>query len=425
MKKILLCLCLTFFITILNIGNAFAVGNKPTVNANGVVIMDAKTGAVIYSKNQDTKYPPASTTKIMTVLLTLEKCKLDEIVKVGALPPTVDGSKIYIDKDEELTVEQLLYAVIMASANDCATALAEHISGSVDNFVKLMNDRAKELGCTNTTFKNPHGLYDPEHRTTAHDLALIEKELLKHDEYIKISKTKATFIPPTNKYPEQRPLWNGNRLIHEYEQYYYEYALAGKTGYTEESKHSYVASAQKNEDTFVVSMLYDTVKTYFSDSKNLFEWAFNNFKTVKLYSKGQEITTFTTENGTVIPLLADDDVFYTRDINSTEEPKFHFDSNQLKNKFFLKDEKIAEGTVTYQDQSYKISLISGIEYEKKSLPIVGELVTTKNNTINYKYLTLLAIFIILFLILLFLVFLRRRKNRKIAKNKKYFVKKRY
>jgi len=290
-----------------------------------------------------------------------------------------------------------------------------------DVYKKLNSDNAEEMIFN----QNNNNELENKNKTKADDLALIEKELLKHDEYIKISKTKATFIPPTNKYPEQRPLWNGNRLIHEYEQYYYEYALAGKTGYTDESRHSYVASARKNENIFVVSMLYDTVKTYFPDSKNLFEWAFNNYQTVKLYSKGQEVTTYTTENGTVIPLLLDEDVFYTKDINSTEEPKFHFDSKQLKDKFFLKNEKVAEGTVTYQNQSYKITLISGIEYEKKSLPIVGELVTTQNNTINYKYLTFLTLSIILLLILLTLAYIRRRKNRKMAKDKKYYVRKKY
>jgi len=425
MKKILLCLWLTLCIITFNISNAFAAENKPTVNANGVVIMDAKTGAVIYSKNPDTKYPPASTTKLMTILLTLEKCKLDDVVKVGALPPTIEGSKIYIDKDEEMTVEQMLYSVIMVSANDCATALAEHISGSVENFAKLMTDRAKELGCKNTTFKNPHGLYDPEHRTTAYDLALIEKELLKHDEYIKISKTKTYFIPPTNIYKEQRPLWNDNRLLHDYEQYFYEYAIAGKTGYTDESRHSFVASAQKDDNTFAVAMLYDTVKTYFSDSKNLFEWAFNNFKTVKLYSKGQEVTSFTTANGTIIPLLVNQDIFYTKDLSIADVPSFKFDSNELSNKYFLKGQTIAQGTVTYQDQTYKIPLVSGIDYQKKTLPIVGDLITTQNNTINYKYLSFLIISIALFFLLLAFAYFRGRKNKKMAKDKKYNVRKKY
>jgi D-alanyl-D-alanine carboxypeptidase (penicillin-binding protein 5/6) len=425
MKKMFICLITALCIVTFNVGNALASTEPPSANANGVVVMDSKTGAVLYGKEDNTKYPPASPTKLMTVLLTLEKTKLDDVVKVGVNPPTVDGSRIYIDTDEEITVREMLYAVIMVSANDCAEALAEHIGGSQEGFAKIMNERAKELGCKNTNFTNPHGLYDPEHRTSAYDLALIEKELLKHPEYIEISRTKTHFIPPTNKYPEQRPLWNDNRLLHDYEQYYYENVIAGKTGYTDESKHSFVASAEKNGNTFIVSMLYDPVKTYFSDSKNLFEWAFANFQAEKIFSKGQEVTSFTTTNGTVIPLLASEDIYYTKDITSKETPSFKFDSAELNNKFFLKGQPVAEGSVTYGSQSYKVSLVSGLDYEKKLLPIVGDLVTTQTNTINYKYLGLLIFSIVLFFLLLAFSLIRSVNKKKASVMRKSIVRKKY
>ncbi|WP_017414446.1 D-alanyl-D-alanine carboxypeptidase family protein [Clostridium tunisiense] len=423
MKKILLSLTLAVSIMTLNISNAFAASQAPSANANGVVVMDAVTGAVIYGNNEDTKYPPASPTKLMTVLLTLEKCKLDEKVKVGTIPPTIEGSKIYIDTNEEMTVKEMLYAVIMVSANDCAEALAEHISGSEEEFAKLMTQRAKELGCKNSTFKNPHGLYDDEHRTTAYDLATIEKELLKHPEYLEISKTKTYMLPATNVYPEQRPLWNDNRLLHNYEKYYYEYAIAGKTGYTDESRHSFVASATKNNNTFIIAMLYDPVKTYFADSKNYFEWAFNNFQTTKLFSKGQEVTKYTSSNGTVIPLLAGEDIYYTKELTLESEPEFKFDANTLKDKFFLKGQPIAQGNVTYNNQSYTVPLVSGVDYEKKILPVVGDLLTTETNTINYTYLGLLILVIVLFFLLLLFALVRNIKKKNSSNPRKNTYKK--
>lgn len=423
MKKILLSLTLAVSIMTLNISNAFAASQAPSANANGVVVMDAVTGAVLYGNNEDTKYPPASPTKLMTVLLTLEKCKLDEKVKVGTIPPTIEGSKIYIDTNEEMTVKEMLYAVIMVSANDCAEALAEHISGSEEEFAKLMTQRAKELGCKNSTFKNPHGLYDDEHRTTAYDLATIEKELLKHPEYLEISKTKTYMLPATNVYPEQRPLWNDNRLLHNYEKYYYEYAIAGKTGYTDESRHSFVASATKNNNTFIIAMLYDPVKTYFADSKNYFEWAFNNFQTTKLFSKGQEVTKYTSSNGTVIPLLAGEDIYYTKELNLSSEPEFKFDANTLKDKFFLKGQPIAQGNVTYNNQSYTVPLVSGVDYEKKVLPVVGDLLTTETNTINYTYLGLLILVIVIFFLLLFFALVRNIKKKNSSKPRRNTYKK--
>ncbi|MEG0772368.1 D-alanyl-D-alanine carboxypeptidase family protein [Clostridium sp.] len=425
MKKIFLCLSLTLSIITLNITNVFAASAAPSVNANGVVVMDSVTGTVLYGTNENTKYLPASVTKLMTILLTLEKSNLEDKVKVGPIPPTIEGSKIYIDKDEELTVKEMLYAVIMVSANDCAQALAEHISGSQEAFAKLMNERAKELGCKNSNFKNPHGLSEADHKTTAYDLALIEKELLKHPEYVEISKTKTHMIPATNIYPEQRPLWNDNRLLHDYEQYYYEYAIAGKTGYTDESRHSFVASATKNNNTFIVTMLYDPVKTYFSDSKKLFEWAFSNFQTVKLYSKGEEVTTYTSSNGTVIPLLASEDIYYTKDLNLNDTPKFNLDPTQLNNKYFLKGQPIAEGNVTYASQAYTVTLVSAVDYEKKTLPVVGDLMTTETNTINYTYLTFLLLSIFLFFCLLAFGYFRMLKAKVIKNYNKNTLKKRY
>ena len=182
-----------FFTSLLILFNIFpavkAQSNPPAVSADSVVLMDATTGKVLYEKNKNTAYPPASTTKIMTALLVLEKANLEDVVTVSKNAEMADGSKIYLFQGEEVSVKELLYGLILASANDCAVALAEHISGSTEEFAKLMNERAKSLACKSTNFVNPNGLYDANHKTSAYDLALIMQELTKHEEYKEISTT--------------------------------------------------------------------------------------------------------------------------------------------------------------------------------------------------------------------------------------------
>ncbi len=206
---------------------------------------------------------------------------MDDIVKI-VKNPLCRRSKIYIFEDEELKVKDLLHALLLRSANDVAEALAEHISGSVEEFAALKNKRASELGAINTNFVNPSGLYDENHRTTAKDLAIIMKELSKHPEFIEIATTPMYYIEPTNKSEKRRPLSNENRLLQKNSIYYYEGCEGGKTGYTVQSKHSYVAIASKNGQKLIAVLLHDAKKTYWSDVRKLSIW-FENF-TLKTFS---------------------------------------------------------------------------------------------------------------------------------------------
>jgi len=413
MKKAIASLLLVSTLSFCNFRYIFAAPSAPDPSAAGMVVIDATTGEVLFEKNKDVKYPPASPTKLMTALLTLENCNLDEKVTVGATPPTIEGSRIYIDQGEVLTVRQLLYALIMVSANDCAEALAEHIGGSQENFAKMMNERAKELGCKNTNFTNPHGLYEPDHRTTAYDLALVEKELLKNPEYIKISRTKTLFLEPTNKYKEKRPLWNDNRLLHDYEDYYYEPCIAAKTGYTDESLHSFVASAEKGNEKYIVSLLYDPYKTYFKDSRSIFEWAFNNFDTMKLYSKNDLITNYEAEDGTIIPLLASNDEFYTKDLSVKEEPQVSFNTNNLDKKSFLKGQSIATATMKYNNSTREIKLISGTDYTPKKFPVVAKIIKDNERTIKIALIIGFILLLLLIVIIIRRINLRKRRRRRL------------
>lgn len=170
---VLFCLFFMFLNT-----NAYAISQND-ITAEGAILINADTGQILFEKNSNLKFAPASTTKILTALIALDKCSLNDKVIVGKKPPYVEGSKIYIHEGEEFTIEQLVYALLLSSANDAAEAIAEHISGSVEEFAKLMNEYAKEIGCSSSNFVNPHGLYDDNHYTTAYDLALIAKSYVK------------------------------------------------------------------------------------------------------------------------------------------------------------------------------------------------------------------------------------------------------
>ncbi|NYC94934.1 D-alanyl-D-alanine carboxypeptidase family protein [Clostridium acetobutylicum] len=223
-KLIIFTLTVMFLFSTININIYAKVPDPPNVSADGAVLMDGNSGQILYEKNMNASYPPASTTKIMTALLTLEKCKLDDKVKVSNDFTTKylalrDGNSIGITNGEELTVRDLLHALLLISANDAAVALAEHISGSPQAFATLMNKKAAELGCTNTNFKNPNGLYDKDHKTSAKDLALIMKELSKYPEYQKISTTLNYQMSPTNnmdaeKTKKSRNFWNEDKLVY-------------------------------------------------------------------------------------------------------------------------------------------------------------------------------------------------------------------
>lgn len=367
---------------------AFAKNSVNNISADGVILMDYTTGEIIYSKNIDKPYPPASTTKIITALLTLEKCKLDDEVIVGKNPPFVDGSKIYLYEGEKLTVKDLLYALLLQSANDAAEALAEHISGSTEEFVKLMNNRAKELGALNTDFVNPHGLYDENHRTTARDLALILRELSKHPEYKEIATTNMYYIKPTNKSDKERPIWNKNRLVQKNSQNYYEGCEGGKTGYTVQSKHSYVAVASKNGQKLIAVLLHDSKYTYWTDVKVLFDYGFNNFTLDHLYLKGDLVDNYTVKSGVEIPLLAAEDFYYVKEKKSTSIPKVEIENKDLSKTSFERGDTILNGNVTLDGKKIGvIKLASGEKYSSMNfLPTLSKNSDGKQSLIGKAFL---------------------------------------
>jgi len=414
MKRFLLFLIVIFML--LSSSNIFIYAKEkesaPNVSADSAILMDATTGTILFSKNMDDAYPPASTTKIMTALLTLENSKLDDIVTVGKNPPYIDGSKIGLFEGEEISVRNLLYGMLLLSGNDCAEALAEHVSGSTSAFAELMNKRAKELGAFDTNFINPSGLYNENHKSSAKDLALMMKDLIKYPEFREISSTFSYKIPPTNKHPEGIHLANENKLINKNSLYYYEGADAGKTGYTIQSSHSYVASAVKNGQRLILALVHDKNKKFFEDSRILFDYGFKNFELVPLYKKNELVTTIT-EGNLNIPLLAQEDYYYVRDKSLTDVPKVEINNSNLNNKSFSRGDKITDATMKLNNATLpSLQLDSGIDHK---IPTILNEKVLSNKGVNYLLLFLKITFGIFsfFILLRIVIRIWQKKKRKI------------
>ena len=257
----------------------------PRVEAEGATVMDLDTGAFLYSKNAEAKLYPASITKIMTMLVALEHISdsdLDTKVKASesALAPIdSDSSQIWLSVGEKITVRSALYAIMLASANDAANVIAEYVGGSMDNFVKMMNDKAKELGCVNTHFVNPHGLHNKKHYTCAHDMALIAQAAFQIPLFRKITKTVEYKIPKTKYMKEDRWLVNHQKMLYEDGEFTYKDCEGGKTGFTDEAWNTLVTYAKKDGKTLVcVELRVNGSWKTFYESAELLDYGFDKFR---------------------------------------------------------------------------------------------------------------------------------------------------
>lgn len=252
------------------------------VESESAMVMELETGTILYEKNADEIHYPASITKIMTALVVLENSDLDEVVTFS--PDAVyknegDTSHIARDVNEEMTIEQCLYGMMLESANECAWAMGEHVAGDMDSFVSMMNKKADELGCTNTHFNNPNGLPDEQHYTSAHDMALISRAAFQIPKFAEICGTKKYTIPPTNKHSEPTYLNNHHNMLSYYttRNYIYDNCLGGKTGYTVDAGSTLVTYAKKDGMTLVCVVMKVKSPGQYLDTRNLFDYCFDNF----------------------------------------------------------------------------------------------------------------------------------------------------
>lgn len=321
---------------------------------------------------------------------------------MGPNASAAEGSSVYLKTGEEVAVGDLLYGLNLQSGNDCAVALAEHIGGSVENFSKMMNARAKDLGCNNSNFVNPSGLYNPNHKASAKDIALIIKELVKHPEYYQISSTAKYIMKATNKNPQERIIWNKNKLILPGSEYYYQYAKAGKTGYTKQSKYSYVAVAEKDGETLITVLIHDSSGSFYKDTINLFNYGFNNFKTKTVFNKGDVLLQCNLQDSFTIPLISEKAFSYTYNISAAPECTYSldYDLDRLNSMSIKKGDVIGRINLMRNNRVIgSMNLLSGADHE----PVRNKL-TLNTNPSNYfrkiipylffTYLTALILFII-------------------------------
>ena len=257
----------------------------PEITSTAAVIMEDSTNTVLYAKNADQQLYPGGTVKVMTTLLALENTQLTDQVTMtatGVSGVTDGGANISAQLDEVFTIEQCLYAMMLSSANDIALQVAEHIGGSVEGFVKMMNDRAAQLGCTGTVFTNPTGLPDENQHTTAHDMALIMKAAIDNDTFRTIAGTTSYTISATNVSGGERVLTNNFSMLNSANAAYYPNCIGGREGYTEASGSTLVCGAEKNGTTLIAVVLQGASGTTAAEAGSLLNYGFDNFQMLSL-----------------------------------------------------------------------------------------------------------------------------------------------
>lgn len=290
MKKVVIMFVALCLILSLYSGAAFAEEKKTELaeDSKSAILIERDTGTILYEKNRDEKYSPASMTKIMTMLLIMEaidsgKIKMDEKVTTSEYAASMGGSQIFLEPGEEMTVKELLLAMAIASANDASVALAEKIAGSEEAFVDMMNERTKELGLKNTHFKNTTGLPIEDHYSTAYDMAIMAKELLKHEEITDFTKNYEAYL----REDSDNKFWlvNTNKLVK-----FYPGVDGLKTGFTSEAKYCLTATAKK-DGMRVIAVVFGapTSKSRNAQITKMLDYSFSQYATHPLYEKGKTL----------------------------------------------------------------------------------------------------------------------------------------
>jgi len=333
---------LIFALSLCSILSSIAFGQEPVVNAKSAVIMDAVSGKILWERASYTPRYPASTTKILTTLLLLENVK-DLQSRITACPNTeqVTGSSLHLKPGETISAEDAAYAMMLRSANDACVAVAQTVSGSVVEFSNLMNQRALEIGCQNSNFRNPNGLPDPSHKTTAYDLALIAREAMRNETFRTIAATKSRII--------SRSVNQTDLLIKTRNKWLLKDATADgiKTGYTNDAGHCYVGSAVRKNFRVITVILNS--ESWQDDHKTMLEWAFKNYQIGMKKSKGEVLSQIPVKGGVTqeIPVAAKVPVQLLQRVTDTQGYAFDWPSDLKLNAPVKKGETV--GTVLIRD----------------------------------------------------------------------------
>lgn len=327
----------------------------PEIGAEGAILMEANTGTILYAKNIDEKLYPASTTKILTSLVAIENASLDEMVSFSneaVFSIEKGSSNMGMDVGQSITMEQCLYGILVYSANEVCNAVGEHIAGSIDNFVEMMNQKAAELGCTNSHFVTTNGLHDESHYTTPRDLATIACAFFSNETLSKMAGTNYYHIPPTDTQPDDIDLWTHNSLTTG--TYQYDGYIGGKTGFTSDSRQTLVSCAERDGIKLICVIMREESPNQFLDTIALFDYGFNHFQKVNI---AENETNYTVYNSDLFH--TDSDIFFNND------PILEIDTN---------DYVIIPKTITFAD------LNSSLSYETANTDTSSMLAK-----INYQY----------------------------------------
>lgn len=420
----------------------------PAVSAESAIVMEADTGMILYAKDIEAKRYPASITKILTALIALEKCELNEEITYSYYAThsiEFGSSSIARTEDEILTVEESLYGLMLSSANECANALAEHIAGSVDDFTVLMNEKIKELGCVNTHFTNANGLHNEDHYTCAYDMALITKAAIANEDFRRIAGAKTYDLRATNKNPDPVTLQNHHCMIYPYrtDRYVDDTIFAGKTGYTTDALYTLMTCGHRNDmDVIVISMRSTNNKKgepLYTDTIALLDYA-NNFQKLNI---SENEKTFVVGNAYDFSLESDDTASASSSLISIDKNSTVILPNDVS--FADADASItfeqqADGSKPYLTYKYAGQIVGKApitleEIKETKQPQKEENNDTKSTkfiTINFKVI-LIVLFVLLLLFLLALSirnFLSRnrakiRKAVQIYRKRRFLKKRRY
>lgn len=409
LKKLLL-VSFVFLFVLLQASFVFATSEKPDLTSQAAILLDSKTKKILYAKNENEKMYPASTTKIMTAILTIENCNLDEMVTVSydtvmSIPEGYVSASLQVD--EQLTVEQLLQLLLVHSANDAANALAEHVGGSIPSFVSMMNTKVHELGLTNTHFTNSFGMHDENHYTTAQDLAMMMRYCIKNETFRRLAGRASCSIPATNK-SDVRTYESTNKLLVPNNENYYSYLTCGKTGYTSQAGECLVSCSYKDNLELICVVLGspvttedDVSSTRFSETKALYEYGYNNYSIQPLWNENDIITQIEIPNGSKdtknLDLLANTTI-HALLANSVSKDELTFEIN-LKSDI---QAPIGQGEIL-GSVSYTVD---GITY--KSNLIASHLV--KKSELLFYLIAMGIVFLILILLLIYFVFFHKKEE---------------
>lgn len=376
--KKLFCILFIMFFCFITPFTTYSSGVTFDVNSPSVILFNVNTGKILYEKNAHEKKYPASTTKMMTAILTLENSNLTDTTTVSStatvLPPNYISAHLQVG--EVITIDDLLHLLLIISANDAANVLAEHVAGSVSNFATMMNDKAKEMGCLNTHFVNANGAHNVNHYSTAYDLCLIANYAMKNETFRKLVSTASYTVPATNKYQE-RKLTNTNALLQQVNEetntkniYYYKYAIGIKTGYTSEAKNCLVAAASNGGTEFISVVLgsalneVDNNSERFADSKKLLETALDNYCIFTVKKANDLITTVKIKNALPwkknLDLLLEKDIsllIETKDMSLKLDPEIKLFEEKL-NAPINKGDVLGTATFTYNGASVTSNIIA-------------------------------------------------------------------